>query len=114
MAEYVAPLKDMNFVLTEIAKINEINQLPGFEEATPDLVEAVLEEAAKFATDVLSPLNTVGDSVGAKHEGDTVTTAPGWKEAYHMFSDGSGRNVERLKYGVRRWCNAHYRCGPCD
>ena len=88
MAEYAAPLKDMNFVLTEIAKINEISQLPGFEEATPDLVEAVLEEASKFATDVLSPLNSVGDTAGAKHEGNEVTTAPGWKEAYHMFSDG--------------------------
>ena len=65
MAEYVAPLQDMNFVLSAIAKIDEINQLPGYEEATPDLVEAVLEEAAKFAGDVLSPLNTVGDTVGA-------------------------------------------------
>ena len=88
MAEYVAPLQDMNFVLSTIAKIDEINQLPGYEEATPDLVEAVLEEAAKFAGDVLSPLNTVGDTVGAKHEGDTVTTPPGWKEAYRLFSEG--------------------------
>lgn len=88
MAEYLAPLQDMNFVLKAVAKIDEINQLPGFEEATPDLVEAVLEEAAKFATDVLSPLNTVGDNVGAKHEGDEVTTPPGWKEAYQMFSEG--------------------------
>jgi 3-(methylthio)propanoyl-CoA dehydrogenase len=88
MSEYVAPLKDMNFVLTEIAKINQINQLPGYEEATPDLVEAVLEEAAKFAGDVLSPLNSVGDTIGATHEGDVVTTAPGWQEAYRLFSEG--------------------------
>ena len=87
MGEYVAPLKDMNFVLAEIAKIDEINQLPGFEEATPDLIEAVLEEASKFATDVLSPLNKVGDTIGAKHEGDEVTTPPGWKDAYQLFSE---------------------------
>ncbi|MGR8949472.1 MAG: acyl-CoA dehydrogenase [Gammaproteobacteria bacterium] len=87
MGEYAAPLQDMNFVLTEIAKIDEINQLPGYEEATPDLVEAVLEEASKFATDVLSPLNKVGDTVGAKHEGDEVTTAPGWKDAYKLFAE---------------------------
>ncbi|MEM7467738.1 MAG: acyl-CoA dehydrogenase [Pseudomonadota bacterium] len=88
MGEYVAPLQDMNFVLAEIAKIDEINQLPGFEEATPDLVEAVLEEASKFAADVLSPLNSVGDTIGAKQEGDTVITPPGWKDAYRLFSEG--------------------------
>ena len=87
MAEYVAPLQDMNFVLREIAKIDEINQLPGYEDATLDLVEAVLEEASKFASEVLSPLNTVGDTIGAKHEGDQVITAPGWKDAYKMFTE---------------------------
>ena len=88
MSEYAAPLADIQFVLSEIAKISDVNQLPGFEEASEDLVEAVLEEAAKLATEVLSPLNKVGDTIGAKHDGDTVTTAPGWREAYQTFAEG--------------------------
>ena len=58
---YNAPLKDIQFVLTELANLAEINALPGCEDATPDTVEAVLEENAKFCRDVIAPLNHAGD-----------------------------------------------------
>ena len=85
--DYHAPLTDMQFVLRELAAQDPGAPLPGFEDFTPDLVSAVLGEAAKFAQGVLSPLNTVGDRVGARwHEG-TVQTAPGWPAAYTQFVD---------------------------
>ena len=66
---YEAPLQDMLFVLTEICELDKISNLSGFEDATPDTVEAVLSEAAKFTSGVLSPLNHSGDKAGAKLTG---------------------------------------------
>jgi alkylation response protein AidB-like acyl-CoA dehydrogenase len=86
MAEYSAPLRDMKFVIKELAGLSEINALPGFEEATPDLVDAVLEEAGKFAAGALSPLNFSGDQQGCKLDDGVVTTAAGFKEAYREFT----------------------------
>src|SRR5690348_13347195 len=85
MAEYTAPLHDMKFVIHELAPLSEISELPGYEEATPDLVDAVLEEAGKFAAGALSPLNRSGDQEGCKLEDNVVTTATGFKEAYREF-----------------------------
>ena len=82
MSEYIAPLREMRFVLTELAGLDEISSLPGFEDATPDTVEAVLEEAGKFAAGVLAPLNRVGDLQGARWENGHVSTPPGWRDAY--------------------------------
>ena len=65
MPNYRAPLQDMQFVITELAGLEGLAALPGYEEVTPDLVEAVLEEAAKLAGDVLAPLNQPGDEQGA-------------------------------------------------
>ncbi len=87
MSDYVAPLKDMQFVLRELAGLDEVAALPGYEEATPDLVDAVLEEAGKFANGVLSPINFTGDQVGAKFNAGNVTTAPGWNDAYKQFCE---------------------------
>ncbi len=87
MIDYIAPLRDMQFVLTELAGIDRVAQLPGYEEATPDVVEAILDEAAKFANGVLSPLNAVGDRVGAKWADRAVTMPAGFKEAYTQFID---------------------------
>lgn len=85
--DYLAPLADMRFVLHELADQDQMVRLPGFEEFTPDVVSAVLDEAARFSQGVLSPLNTVGDRVGARwHEG-SVHTAPGWQSAYAQFVD---------------------------
>lgn len=87
MSEYVAPLKDIRFVMQELAGLTQVVALPGCEEATPDVVDAILEEAARFAGAVLSPLNRVGDRDGAKWKDKVVTTSPGFKEAYRQFVD---------------------------
>ena len=62
---YAAPLKDMGFLLREISGLEEIARLPGYEEATPELSDVILEEAGKLATEVLAPLNQSGDQVGS-------------------------------------------------
>ena len=69
MSAYVAPLKDMRFVLQELAGLAEVGKLPGYEEATPDTVDAILEEASKFSSQVLDPINYSGDREGSKWSG---------------------------------------------
>ncbi len=85
MNDYRAPVQDMRFVMDEIARFGELSQLPGFEDATPDLADAVLDEAAKFTGEVLAPLNRLGDTHGCLLTAAGVTTPPGWKEAYQAF-----------------------------
>ena len=85
MSTYSAPLKDMQFVLNELAGLDQVARLPGCEEATPDLAEAILDEAGKFASGVLAPLNRSGDEEGAKWAGKAVTVPKGFKEAYAQF-----------------------------
>ena len=85
---YSAPLADMRFLLQEVAGLAEVVRLPGCEDATPDLVDAVLEEAGKFAAGVLAPLNSVGDRAGCRLEDGKVITPPGWAEAYRQFAAG--------------------------
>ena len=87
MSEYSAPLKDIRFVMQELAGLEQVVTLPGCEEATPDVVDAILEEAARFSGEVLSPLNRLGDTNGAKWKDTVVTTTPGFKEAYRQFVD---------------------------
>jgi 3-(methylthio)propanoyl-CoA dehydrogenase len=86
MSTYRAPLAEMKFVLNELAGLADVAKLPGCEEATPDTVTAILDEAAKFATDVLDPLNRTGDQEGSKrHPDGSVTTPKGFKEAYRQY-----------------------------
>jgi acyl-CoA dehydrogenase len=87
MSEYAAPLQDMAFVLSELAGLGEIATLPGYEDFSTELASAILEEAGKFATGVLSPLNVVGDREGARWHDGEVRTAPGWRQAYGHFSE---------------------------
>ena len=87
MSEYRAPIRDMQFVLKELAGLDQVAQLPNCEEASEDLVDAVIEEAGKFAAGVLSPLNRVGDTQGARWKDGEVTTAEGWKSAYTQFAE---------------------------
>ncbi|HEX6321549.1 MAG TPA: acyl-CoA dehydrogenase [Burkholderiales bacterium] len=88
MSAYTAPLKDMRFVLNELAGLAEVAKLPGYAEATPDTVDAILEEAARFAAEVLDPLNRVGDQQGSKLADGKVRTPPGFREAYRKFAEG--------------------------
>ena len=88
MSQYVAPLKDMRFVLNELAGLGEVAKLPGFEEATPETVDAILEEASKFASEVLDPLNFPGDQEGSNWKDGKVITPKGFKEAYKQYTDG--------------------------
>jgi 3-(methylthio)propanoyl-CoA dehydrogenase len=72
MSEYTAPLRDMRFVLRELAGLDAVSRLPGCGEATPDVVDAILEGAGRFAANELSPLNSSGDREGARwRDGDT-------------------------------------------
>ena len=87
MSEYIAPLKEMRFVMQELAGLDQVVSLPGCEEASPDVVDAILEEAARFSGEVLSPLNRVGDRDGARWKDTVVTTSPGFREAYRQFVD---------------------------
>jgi alkylation response protein AidB-like acyl-CoA dehydrogenase len=86
MNDYQAPLAEMKFVLRELVDHELLGQLPGFGDVTPDVAGAVLEEAAKFAGGVLSPLNRSGDLEGARWEDGRVLTAAGWKQAYARFT----------------------------
>jgi len=83
MPTYKAPVDDVMFVLNDVLHVERYNNLPGFAEATPDIVEAVLAEAAKFCEQVAAPLNRVGDREGCRrHPDGSVTTPPGFKDAY--------------------------------
>ncbi|WP_374406147.1 acyl-CoA dehydrogenase [Hydrogenophaga sp.] len=87
MSSYNAPLRDMQFVMRELADLDAVAALPGCEDAAPDVVDAILEEAGKFANGVLAPLNRAGDTIGAKWDNGVVTTVPGWKDAYKQFAE---------------------------
>ena len=93
MAEYVAPLKDMQFVLKHVVGLDQVNELPGWEEVTEDVVDAILEEASKLASEVLSPLNSTGDRQGAKWKDGAVTTPQGFKEAYWQYVNAGWGNI---------------------
>jgi len=85
---YKAPLREYKFVLNELFDVGELAKLPGYEEATPDTVEAVLEEGAKLAEEVLFPINRSGDEEGCTFENGVVRTPKGFKEAYELFRQG--------------------------
>ena len=88
MSAYQAPLKDMRFVLNHLAGLAEVAKLPGYEEATPDTVDAILEEASRFASEVLDPINFSGDREGSKWSQGEVRTPNGFREAYEKFCAG--------------------------
>ncbi|MEQ8964323.1 MAG: acyl-CoA dehydrogenase C-terminal domain-containing protein [Azospirillaceae bacterium] len=88
MPTYHAPLDDIRFVLGELLGTEKLAELPGYEEATPDIVDAVLEEAAKLAENELFPLNQSGDEEGCVFENGVVRTPKGFKAAYDAFTAG--------------------------
>ena len=88
MQTYSAPLRDMRFVLHELFDSKKTIELPGYEEFSPDLFDTILEEAAKFFTDTLLPINLSGDIEGCHYENGVVRTPKGFKEAYDAFCAG--------------------------
>jgi len=86
MPTYKAPLRDIDFVINEVLDTEKVYaSLPGYEEATPDLMSAIIEEGAKFAENVLSPLNQSGDEEGCSWSEDGVKTPAGFAEAYQQY-----------------------------
>src|SRR6185295_10371241 len=88
MSAYAAPLKDMRFVMNELAGLADLAQLPGYADATPDTVDAILEEAGKFASGVLDPINHSGDLEGSQWKDGAVRTPKGFREAYRQYIEG--------------------------
>ncbi|MDA7429086.1 acyl-CoA dehydrogenase [Primorskyibacter aestuariivivens] len=82
---YAAPVQDMRFVLHNLCNLDEISQLPELEDATPDMIDAILDEAAKYAGQELSPLNRVGDLAGLGFDEGKVTMPEGWAGAYETL-----------------------------
>ena len=95
MEDYQAPLNDMNFVLNELVNIKALSSIPGYEEALPDLVSCILDEAGKLASEVISPLNAPGDMHGVKiHNENEVKTPEGFKNAYQQFAEGGWGSLQ--------------------
>jgi len=104
MPVYNAPLRDMKFVMQEVLDIGSLQKYEKFAEADMDTLEAILEQSAKFSSEVLMPLNVVGDHEGCtRHADGSVTTPKGFKEAGHAehLEYGNRRNAIRCEYGLR-------------
>jgi len=95
MSDYRAPVSDMLFVITHLAGLERINQLPGFEEATPDLVEAVLDEAAQLAHEVVAPVNEIGDRKGARVADGKVVVPDEFTAVYRQFTAGGWAGISQ-------------------
>jgi len=99
MSTYRAPLADMQFVLNDVAGLSQVASLPGFEDATPDTVTAILEEAGRFATEVLDPLNASGDREGSKRLPDgSVKTPAGFKDAYRQYIENGWNGLTKASH----------------
>ncbi len=91
---YIAPVKDMLFNLEHLARIDQVAQIPGFEDAGLDTAQAVLEECAKFNEGVLSPLNWEGDKYPSSFHDGKVTTTPGFRQAFDQFTAGGWQGLQ--------------------
>ncbi len=85
MADYKAPISEIDFVINDLLNINSLTAIPEFSEATPELLDAVVEEAGKFAAEVFAPINRIGDLQHSRAKDGEVTTPEGFKEAYQLF-----------------------------
>lgn len=94
MSDYQPPTLDLSFVLTDVADLDGVLGLPGYEDITADLVESVIEEAGRIAREVLAPLDRSGDLEGARLNEAGVETPTGWKSAYRAFVDGGWNGLQ--------------------
>ncbi|UVE16132.1 acyl-CoA dehydrogenase [Pseudomonas sp. LS44] len=126
MSDYTAPLRDMQFLLNEFGHLQRIAALPGCEDLGSDLVDAILAEAGRFAGEVLSPLNVIGDREGARWHDGAVSTPAGWRKAYEQFVEGGwnalscepefgGQGLPRLVSALveEMWNGANVSFGLC-
>src|ERR1700693_4521259 len=89
MPSYKAPVDDVLFLMNDVFHVERYSNLPGFSDAPPDIVEAILGEAAKYCEEILTPLNRIGDKEGCKRRDDgSVITPKGFKEAYKQIVEG--------------------------
>jgi len=93
VAEYVAPTREMKFLLKDVIDISEITALERFNDASEDIIDAVLDEAGKFCGEILSPLNVVGDRDGARLTEEGVKASPGFAEAYAAYAENGWTSV---------------------
>ncbi|MFM7698678.1 MAG: acyl-CoA dehydrogenase [Limnohabitans sp.] len=91
---YIAPVKDMLFNMQHLARIDQIAQLPGFEDANLETAQAVLEECARFNQDVVAPLNWESDKTPSFWKDGQVTTSPGFKQAYKQYAEGGWQGLQ--------------------
>lgn len=93
MNSYKAPLNDLSFIFNHLLDQEQLAQLPGLEDLGVDLYESILDEAGKFATNVLDPINASGDREGLSIQDGVVTTPKGFKEAYNQFTQAGWNNI---------------------
>ncbi|WP_417320370.1 acyl-CoA dehydrogenase C-terminal domain-containing protein [Emcibacter sp.] len=93
MPRYTAPVEDMKFLMHDYLNLQQYNNLPCFQEATPDMIDAILEEAAKLTENVFFPINQSGDEEGCTWNDGVVTTPKGFKEAYQQFVEGGWQSL---------------------
>ena len=94
MPTYKAPVDDVQFLLNDVFHMERYGNLPGFADASPDALAAILDEAAQVRRGSLQPLNRVGDMEGCKRNDDgSVTTPTGFKEAYKQYADGGWMGI---------------------
>ena len=91
---YTAPVKDMLFVMQELAALEDIATLPGCEDANLETAQAVLEESAKLCGEVLAPLNVEGDRNPSSWKDGKVTATPGFAEAFRQFAEGGWQGLQ--------------------
>jgi len=94
MTEYTAPLGELNFVINELAGLEKLSKLPNFEHATDDLLEPILDEASRFAREVLSPTNVIGDQQGCSVEDGVVKVPTEFSEAYQLFVESGWQGLD--------------------